>query len=121
MGNKVTVKKMYEFFAVKHNDALRQIFEENIQWNQMKGFPVGGQYIEVDAFFEKVVTGFRENWTDWKTTITRYIDRGDDAFVIGFYEGTFNATRKYMKAEFVCEYKVNNDKITAIKQYTDTF
>jgi hypothetical protein len=121
MDNIETVKKMYEFFATKNNNAIRQIFDENIQWNQMKGFPGGGQYIGADAVFEKVFTGFRENWTDWKATITRYIDSSDGAFVIGFYEGTFNATGKYMKAEFACEYKVKDGKITAFNQYTDTF
>jgi ketosteroid isomerase-like protein len=121
MGNIETVKKMYELFATKDNNAIRQIFDENIKWNQMKGFPGGGQHVGADAVFEKVFGGFRQNWTNWKATITRYIDSGDGVFVIGFYEGTFNATGKYMKSEFVCEYKVKDGKITEFNQYTDTF
>ncbi|MCR6641185.1 MAG: hypothetical protein NVV82_19860 [Sporocytophaga sp.] len=30
MGNIETVKKMYELFASKDNNAIRQIFDENI-------------------------------------------------------------------------------------------
>lgn len=121
MGNIETVKKMYELFATKDNYASRQIFDENIKWNQMKGFPGGGQHIGADAVFEKVFGGFRQNWTSWKATISRYIDSGDGVFVIGFYEGTFNATGNYMKSDFACEYKVNDGKITEFNQYTDTF
>lgn len=121
MGNIDTVKRMYELFATKDNDAIKKILDENIKWNQMKGFPGGGQYVGPNAVFEKVFGGFRRDWTDWKATITRYIDSGDGVFVIGFYEGTYNATGKYMKADFACEYKVNDAKITEFNQYTDTF
>ena len=121
MENIEIIKRMYELFAAKDNDGIRQIFDENIRWNQMKGFPGGGQYIGVDAVLENVFGGFRANWTNWIATITRYIDSGDGAFVIGYYEGTFTETGKYMKADFACEYKVKDRKITEFNQYTDTF
>jgi len=121
MGNIETVKKMYELFATKDNEAIRNIFDKNIRWNQMKGFPGGGQYVGADQIFDKVFGGFRQNWTNWKATITRYIDSGDGVFVIGFYEGTYKATGKSMKAEFACEYKVADEKITEFNQFTDTF
>ncbi len=121
MGNTETVKKMYELFAAKDNEGIRNIFDKNIAWNQMKGFPNGGQYTGADAIFDKVFGEFRQHWTDWKATITRYIDSGDGVFVIGFYEGTYNHTAKSMKADFACKYKVKDGKITAFNQYTDTF
>jgi uncharacterized protein len=121
MNNIETIKKMYQLFATKDYKGIRNIFDENIEWNQMKGFPNGGQYVGADAIFENVFTGFSNNWTDWKATISQYIDNGDGVFVIGFYEGTFNATQKYMKADFACEYKIHNEKITTFNQYTDTF
>lgn len=121
MGNIDTVKKMYALFASQDNDAIRQIFAENIKWNQMRGFPGGGQHIGADAVFDKVFNGFRQNWINWKAVITRYIDSGDGVFVIGFYEGTYISTGKYMKSDFVCEYKVEDGKITEFNQYTDTF
>jgi uncharacterized protein len=120
MENIETVKRMYELFATKDNEAIRQIFDENIQWNQMKGFPGGGQYIGADAVFEKVFAVFSQNWANWKATITRYIDSGDGVFVIGCYEGTYHTTGRYMKADFACEYKIRHGKITEFNQYTDT-
>lgn len=120
MGNIETVKRMYEFFAAKDNEAIRDIFDKNIKWNQMKGFPDGGQYIGANAIFDNVFSKFRENWIDWRATITCYIDSGDGVFVIGFYEGTYKKTSRYMKADFACEYKVNDGKIIEFNQYTDT-
>jgi uncharacterized protein len=121
MKNIEVVKTMYALFAAKDNDAARQLFDPNIRWNQMKGFPGGGQYVGADAVFEKVFGGFRQNWINWRATIVRYIDCGDGAFVIGFYEGTYQATGKYVKADFAGEYKVSGGKITEFNQYTDTF
>ena len=121
MGNIETVKRMYELFATRDNLAIASILDENIRWNQMKGFPGGGQHVGIDAVFNQVFGGFRNNWTDWKATITRYIDSGDGVFVIGYYEGTYNSTGKSMRADFACEYKVSNGKITEFNQYTDTF
>ncbi|RYZ49082.1 MAG: nuclear transport factor 2 family protein, partial [Chitinophagaceae bacterium] len=87
MENIETVKKMYECFAANDNEAIRAIFEEAIEWNQMKGFPGGGRFIGADAIFENVFGVFKRDWANWKATITRFIDSGDGVFVIGFYEG----------------------------------
>ena len=84
MGNIETVKKMCELFSNQDNGAIRSIFDEKIEWNQMKGFPGGGQYVGTDAVFEQVFAGFRQGWASWRATITRYIDTVDGVFVIGF-------------------------------------
>jgi uncharacterized protein len=121
MKNIETVKRMYEHFATCDKEAIRNIFDINIVWNQMEGFPGGGRYTGADAIFENVFNGFKQNWIDWKATITRYLDSGDGVFVVGYYEGTYRATSKYMKAAFVSEYKVKDGKITTFNQYADTF
>lgn len=121
MGNIEIVKKMYELFAAKDNEGIRQLFDPAIQWNQMKGFPGGGQHSGPDAVFENVFGRFRKNWTEWKATLTRFIDCGDGVFVLGYYEGIFSATGKYVKADFASEYKVREGKITEFNQYTDTY
>lgn len=121
MGNIETVERMYALFATKDNEAIRTIFAPDIRWNQMKGFPGGGQYIGPDAVFEHVFGGFSRNWTNWKAVTTRFIDSGDGVFVVGYYEGTYTATGNYMKADFAAEYKVKDGMITAFNQYTDTF
>jgi uncharacterized protein len=121
MGTIETVKKMYALFAANDTTALHQLFDENIKWNQMRGFPGGGQHRGKKAVLEKVFNGFNQDWTNWKATITRYIAIGDGVFVIGTYEGTYTRTGKYMQSDFASEYKVKDGKITEFNQYTDTF
>ncbi len=115
------IKRMYAFFAAKDNQSIENIWDAAIQWNQMKGFPGGGQYVGAKAVFKNVFSGFREHWTDWKAVITEYIDIGDGVFVIGYYEGTYQQTGKYMRSEFACRYTIVKEKITSFTQYTDTF
>jgi len=121
MSNIETVERMYALFAAGNPDAIRGIFAEDVRWNMMPGFPGGGQHVGVDAIFEQVFGYFSANWTGWKAINTRLIDTGDGVFVIGYYEGTYTATGKFMRADFASEYNVANGKITAFTQYTDTF
>jgi len=121
MTNTDVVKRLYELFETGNNNAIRQILDDNVEWNQMKGFPSGGQFVGIEAVLDNVFGGFRQNWTDWKATITQYIETEDGAFVIGFYSGTYNATGLSTRSEFVSDYRVKNGRITAFNQYTDTF
>jgi ketosteroid isomerase-like protein len=120
-GNIDTVKEMYRLFAIKDYDKIREIFHQDIRWNQSKGFPGGGQYVGADAVFQNVFDSFGKRWTNWKATITRYLDSGDGVFAIGFYEGKYNETGKFMRADFACEYKIRDGKICEFNQFTDTF
>jgi uncharacterized protein len=84
------VKRMYALFAARDNNAIENLFAADIRWNQMKGFPGGGQYIGTEAVFRNVFSGFREHWNDWNAVITEYIDSKNSVFVTGYYEGTTN-------------------------------
>lgn len=121
MKNIEIVINLYELFAKKDQQAIRAIFEENIEWTQMKGFPNGGHYVGADAIFKNVFAGFRDNWEDWKAVVTEYIDAGDSVFAMGYYEGIFKQTGSYVKAEFTHRYVLENQKIKKFTQFTDTF
>jgi ketosteroid isomerase-like protein len=117
----IIVQRMYELFAQNDEEGIREIFDTNIQWNQAKGFPEGGQYIGADAIFEQVFGQFRKKWSRWEATIHRTICLEDSVFVWGTYFGTYKATGRSMQADFACEYIVRNEKIIAFNQCTDTF
>lgn len=119
--NVVLIKRMYALFAEKNFEEIRHVLDENIRWNQMKGFPGGGQYVGVENVLLNVFGGFNRNWTIWTASISRYIDTGDGVFVIGAYEGIYAGTGRHMRAEFACEYKVQGGLIAEFNQYTDTF
>jgi uncharacterized protein len=121
MGNIETVEKMYRLFAEGHTEAIKNIFDEHLSWNMMDGFPNGGRYKGIDAVYKNVFGYFKEYWTDWKAVNDRVVDIGDGVIVFGHYEGTYKSTGKYVRAPYASEYSIENGKIIAYNQYTDTF
>ena len=120
MSNIETVQKMYTLFAEGNTENIKTIFDDDLKWNMMKGFPNGGQHVGIDAVFKNVFGYFKEPWESWKAISLRYIETEDGVFVVGYYEGTYKKTGKYVKADFASEYKVNNGKVIEYNQFTDT-
>lgn len=114
------VKSLYKHFANKDNERVRELFDRNIVWVQMKGFPNGGRFVGPDEIFHNVFQNFRDNWIEWKTVIDEYLQAEDSVLAIGYYEGTYTTTGKSVKAEFVHRYQLQNGKVTKFTQYTDT-
>lgn len=114
------IKQLYQHFATKNMDAIRDLLATDVSWKQMEGFPNGGHYIGADDIFNNVFAGFSEHWTNWQANIEEYIASGASVFAIGSYSGTYNSTQKSMKAAFVHHYVLSNGKVTAFTQYTDT-
>lgn len=120
MTNEILIKELYQHFANRDFEAIRNIFAKDIIWKQMDGFPSGGKYIGAADIFEHVFKGFKENWTDWITEIDEFKAAGDSVFVIGRYKGIYNQNQKSVSAEFIHVYKIIDGKVTSFTQYTDT-
>ena len=120
-SNSAIIRDLYQKFAQRDTEGIRKLFDQNIEWFQMKGFPNGGHYKGSEQIFKHVFQGFREHWTGWKATVTELLESGDSVFAIGFYEGTYNKTGKAVHAEFVHHYTLKGAKIIRFEQYTDTY
>lgn len=120
MENIRIVQALYDYFATDNREAIREIFDPQISWNQMEGFPGGGNYIGADEIFIHVFDNFKKAWTVWKATVNRYFQSEDAVIATGYYEGTYLKTGRSMKAAFAGEYIIKSGKITAFYQYTDT-
>jgi|SRR5690606_14710630 len=118
--NKEIIKNLYTHFAERDLHAIKAVFDDDIIWEQMEGFPGGGQYKGFDDIADNVFGGFRKNWTDWKAVVEEFIEADNSVFAIGYYSGTFNETGRSLKASFIHLYKMANGKITRFTQYTDT-
>lgn len=86
----------------------------------MKGFPNGGEYVGADEIFQHVFKGFSDNWTDWRTEVSEFIDAGDDIIAVGTYKGIFKKSGKSLEADFMHRYTIKRGLVTNFKQYTDT-
>lgn len=120
MTNLEIVQNLYNLFKNKDLDKIRELFHENIKWNQMKGFPNGGEYVGADEIFLHVFKGFSDNWSDWSADVTEFLDAGDDIIAVGTYSGTFNNSGKSLEADFCHRYTLKDGVITHFKQFTDT-
>ena len=120
MGNIETANTMYRLFAEGNIEAIEDLFDKDLDWNMMEGFPGGGKYKGLHAVYKNVFGYFKEHWIDWKAVNDRVVDIGDGVLVFGHYEGTYKATEKYVHAPFASEYSIRNGKIIAYNQYTDT-
>ena len=114
------IKELYADFAIGNGAGIEAIFEKDIEWIQMKGFPGGGHFFGFNEIAENVFKGFGKNWTNWKAITDEFVDAGDSVFVIGRYLGTYNTTQKSMEAEFVHRYTLKDGKVIRFNQYTDT-
>ncbi|MCG8578160.1 MAG: nuclear transport factor 2 family protein [Flavobacteriales bacterium] len=121
MESKIAViKRLYEFFKERELDQIRTLFDEQIVWSQMDGFPNGGTYVGADAIFENVFQTFKLKWEDWKAVTEEFLETEHDVMVVGYYSGTFKESGKFFKADFIHRYTLKDGKITHFKQYTDT-
>jgi len=119
-NNISVVKDLYQKFALKDYEGIRKIFADKIEWNQMKGFPGGGQYIGADDIFANVFNGFKDNWSSWHAEVEEWLDAGSHIVVIGYYHGVYKLTGKNLKAAFAHRYILENGRIIRFDQYTDT-
>jgi ketosteroid isomerase-like protein len=114
------VKDLYQFVKINDLESIRPIFHKNIKWNQMKGFPNGGQYVGADEVFQNVFQSLKKEWSNWGSQVEEYIDAGETILVSGHYEGTFKESGIHMEAEFIHKYTIQDGVITKFHQYTDT-
>lgn len=118
--NTEIVREMYRLFAQRDNEGIRRLFDPEIEWVQMEGFPRGGRYVGADAIFDGVFAGFREQWEDWKAVVERFLDAGESVVALGFYEGRYQSTGRSMRAEFAHLIELKDGRIVRFVQYTDT-
>lgn len=120
-NNVETVREMYRLFAQRDNERIRRLFDPEIEWVQMEGFPGGGRYVGADAVFGGAFAGLREQWEGWRAVVERYLDAGESVVALGFYEGTYRSTGRSMRAEFAHLVELEDGRIVRFVQYTDTF
>lgn len=114
------IRLLYQHFSRSDFEAVKQLFAPDFTWQQMKGFPGGGGYSDVDEVIRNVFVPFRTQWTNWKAVTYEFMAGEQEVFVRGHYEGTFNETGKFLKADFLHLYRLKENRIVQFRQYTDT-
>jgi ketosteroid isomerase-like protein len=120
MTNLEIVQALYEAFRHKDEPRIRQLLAANVEWIQCAGFPGGGRRKGVGEVLEKVFSGLRDEWSDWRSEIDEYLDAGSTIVALGRYAGTHGRTGRSMEAVFAHAWDLEGGQITRMRQFADT-
>jgi 2-(1,2-epoxy-1,2-dihydrophenyl)acetyl-CoA isomerase len=116
-----TVDRLYRAFADRDLDGLRSVLAPDLAGHVSAGMPlgVGGRHDGAEAMIDDV----------WLPVFGAYdvtpvpdsvVEAGDTVVVHGWYRGTVRATGERVAAELVHLLTVDGDRITGLRQITDT-
>ena len=90
------------------------------RWTEMAGFPCAGTWIGPQAIIENVFTVLGREWQDYRFELDAVIDGGGQVVATGSYHGTYRATGKTMQARVAHVWTLEDGKVVAFEQFTDT-
>ena len=120
MNNVEIVRELYDAFARKDGERLRELLHPEVEWIQCPGFPGGEHRKGAEAVLEGVFAGLRSEWEDFGAPVEEYIDGGRTVVVLGEYVGRHRLTQRAMTSVFAHVYDLDDGRITRFRQYADT-
>ncbi|XAH23353.1 nuclear transport factor 2 family protein [Xylophilus sp. GW821-FHT01B05] len=92
-----------------------------VRWTEMAGFPCAGTWVGPQAVADNVFAVLGRDWIGYRFELQTLIDGGGDQVIgVGDYHGTFRATGKALQARVAHVWKLQDGKIVAFEQFTDT-
>jgi ketosteroid isomerase-like protein len=122
MENEQIARKLYADFAEGNVPAVLGAFDSNIHWNDAENFIYadGNPYIGPEKILQGIFARLGSEWNPFRVIPNTFAVSGDRVFVEGRYQGTFTATGKSTDAQFMHVWTIQNGKVQAFQQYTDT-
>jgi uncharacterized protein len=119
-GNLVTVRDHYAASARGDLQAMMADVSPQVRWTEMQGFPCAGTWIGPQAVADNVFAVLGAQWDGYRFELERLVDAGESIVGIGSYRGTFRATGKPMQARVAHVWQLQDGRIVAFEQFTDT-
>jgi len=119
---RAVVETVYTAFAQGDVETFAGLMAPDIVWNEAEGNPYANlnPYIGPEAVMSGLMARFVSEWEDISVTPHEYVVEGDCVVVFGRYNETWKATGKKLDIPFVHSWTVNDGKLVAFQQYTDT-
>lgn len=114
------IRDHYAASARRDLAGMMENVSPTVAWTEMAGFPCAGTWIGPGQVEAHVFATLARDWDDYTFTPERLIDGGDRIVGIGTYRGTFRQTGKAMQARVCHVWRLENGKIKAFEQFTDT-
>ncbi|EJL82918.1 ketosteroid isomerase-like protein [Polaromonas sp. CF318] len=120
MSNIDIVRAHYAASAQGNLDAMMAHVSPQARWTEMAGFPCAGTWVGPQAVAENVFAVLGRDWIGYRFELQSLIDAGEHIVGVGSYHGTYRATGKAMRARVAHIWHLQNGKIVAFEQFTDT-
>jgi len=116
------VENVYAGFAEGDMAKVTGGMAPDIVWNEAEGNPYADKnpYVGPDAILGGLFARLGGDWDGFTAAPQSIVADGGKVVVFGRYSGTYKATGKTMNTPFVHEWTVENGRIAAFQQYTDT-
>ncbi|WP_425411081.1 nuclear transport factor 2 family protein [Hyphococcus sp.] len=116
------VEQVYAGFAAGDMDAVTGAMATDIVWNEAEGNPYADNnpYVGPETVLTGLFARLGGEWDGFAAMPQEYVTQGGRVIVFGRYSGTYKATGKSMDAPFAHAWTVEDGKIVAFQQYTDT-
>jgi sugar lactone lactonase YvrE/ketosteroid isomerase-like protein len=119
---RVVVEAVYSAFAQGDLDTFSGLMAPDIVWNEAEGNPYAdlNPYVGPEAVMTGLISRLLADWQDFSVTPQEFIVEGDRVVVFGRYVETWKATGRTIDIPFVHSWRVEDGKLVAFQQYTDT-
>jgi ketosteroid isomerase-like protein len=117
------VRGLYDAFGRGDMETVLGFMDDSISWREAQGNPYkmdGEPWIGPNAIVDNIFMKLGAEWDGYTVTPARFSDAGDRIVVEGRYTGTYKATGKSIDAQFCHVWEVQDGKLKAFQQYTDT-
>lgn len=114
------VRAHYAASAQGNVDAMMADVSPQVRWTEMAGFPCAGTWVGPQAVVDNVFAVLDRDWIGYRFELQNLIGGGDQVVGVGTYHGTFRATGKGMRARVAHVWNLQDGKIVAFEQFTDT-
>ena len=119
---KELIQSLYEAFARGDAETVLGALHPSIEWNEAENGPlaVGNPYIGPQAVGEGVFGPLIRDLADFRVTPREFVVEDENVVALGRYTGAHRETGHALDAQFVHHWTVEDGKVTAFQQYTDT-
>ena len=119
---RTVVETVYATFAQGDMEGFAALMAPEIVWNEAEGNPYAdlNPYIGPEAVMSGLMARLVSEWEDISVTPHEFVVEGDRVVVFGRYGETWKATGKVLDIPFVHSWTVQDGRLTAFQQYTDT-
>ncbi len=114
------VRAHYAASAQGNIEEMMAQVSAQVRWTEMAGFPCAGTWVGPQAVVDNVFAVLTRDWIGYHFEMESLIDGGDQVVGVGTYHGTYRVTGKEMQARVAHVWKLQDGKIVAFEQFTDT-